>query len=187
MAEPAYLKVRNNCREKITVYLRYPRPKRQSVKRPSSFTLRPRESSHPLPRHFLDGARGWASLTKKDCVTIEIVPFKSRFVQVTNLSPRTLELLVRPAPKRVPEREALLKVKPGKKSRPVDVRSIAQRRRLSKLVELGEAAISPIYEIGPSTGRGGAVASYADEDVYVCYDCGGPIVFRGSPPSPVHI
>lgn len=153
------------------------------MRRQGSFTLQPRQSSHPLPQHFLDGAKGWDKLRARDCVIIETVPFQPRFAQIENLSPEPLELLVRPAPKR----ETVLKVKPGKKSKTVDVRSIAQRRRLRKLVEKDEAAVIFDDEIGPALGYGRAVGSYGTEGVYRCYECGGPIVFRGHPPRPIHI
>lgn len=189
MSQPECLIITNNCREKIKVFLRYTRPKKRSVKRPSSYTLRPGESLFPIVRHLLEGAKNWDLIKNKDCVAIESVPFEPRFVEILNKSDEQLELVVRPSPKpaREKKRKAALKVKPGEKSRPVEVRSITQRQRLSKLVKKGEAEVIPVYEIGPSTGRGGAVASYAYDDVYTCYKCGGPIIFRGDPPTPVHI
>ena len=68
-----------------------------------------------------------------------------------------------------------------------DKRSISQPRRIESLVKKKVVGILPVYDIGPSTGRGKSIASYVDEDVYICYKCGGPIVFRVSPPTPVHI
>ena len=181
------MRIRNFCSETITIYLRYPRPKRKDVTRPTSFKLGPKQASHPLPLHVLLGAKGWGTLTERECVRIEPVSYEPRFVQITNLSAESIELAVRPAVKAAEERKSTLRVKPGEKSRTVDVRSISQRRRLRALAARRQVSVTPVYEIGPSTRRGGAIASYADEDVYICYECGGPIVFRGNPPRPVHL
>jgi hypothetical protein len=187
MSEPEYVKVTNNCPEKITVYLRYPRPRKGSLKGPGWFTLISSQSSHPLPLHFLVGAKGWESLKNRACVHIESVSFEPRFVRIANLSGATIELAVVPTAKVAKKRKTTLTIRPGRESRTVDIQSVTQRQRLNNFVKRGQVTVAPVYDIGPSTGRSHAVGSYAAEDVYICYKCGGPIVFRGFPPTPVHI
>jgi hypothetical protein len=187
MTELVYVKIENHCTERIKVNIRYPRPKKKSKSLPKSFNLEPRQSSHPLPRNFLVGARGWDRLESLDCVDIKTVKYEPRFVQIDNLTEDLVTLNVVPTPKVPIRKKTKLTIEAGKKSRSVDIHSISQRSKLRKLVKTGKVRLAPIYAIGPSTGRGKAVASYAHEDVYICYKCGGPIVFRGDPPMPVHI
>ena len=56
MSEQEYVQILNNCNETITVYIRFPRPKKKSAKHTKSFSLTSREKSYPLPVHFLIGA-----------------------------------------------------------------------------------------------------------------------------------
>ena len=186
MSQQEYVQVANNCRDTITVYLRYPRPKKL-VKRPMCYILEPQRKTHPLPLHFLVGARGWDKLKNRDCVNIEPIAYEPRFVQLLNRSTKILSFDIKGVPKVAKKVKTTIELKQGKRSRKVEVSYISQRRRLGNLVKKKQIDILPVYDIGPSTGRGKAVASYADEDVYTCYKCGGPIVFRGSPPTPVHI
>lgn len=190
MSTPQYVKIHNNCDRAIRVYLRFPRPKKKPKKpfrRPrASFALEPRQASHALPLHFLVGARRWEALRARACVRIETVPFEPRFVQILNRGDKPITLSVRPATAKVPKRKVSLTVK-ARKSRTVDYRSITRKDRVNQLVSAGRLVVRPAYDIGPATGRGRSVGSYGDEDVYICYECGRPIVFRGSPPTPVHI
>lgn len=186
MSQQEYVQITNNCKETIKVYLRYRRPKK-SAKRPKSFILTPRQKTHPVPIHFLVGARGWNELKNRDCVNIESIAYEPHFVQLLNLSREVLSFEIKLVSKVAKKVKTTIKLEPGKRSRTVEASSVSQRRRLNNLVKKKQVDILPIYDIGPSTGRGRAVASYADEDVYTCFKCGGPIVFRGSPPTPVHI
>ena len=186
MSQQEYVQITNNCRDTIIVYIRYPRPKK-SAKGPKSVILTPQQKTHPLPIHFLVGARGWDKLKNRDCVNIESITDEPRFVQLLNRSTEVLSFDIRLALKVAKKAKTTIELKPGKRSRRVEMKSVSQRRRLDHLVKKKQVDVLPVYDIGPSTGRGRAVASYADEDVYTCYKCGGPIVFRGSPPTPVHI
>ena len=188
MSEAEFLIVRNNCREKITVnMLRPPRPHPKKQPPECSFIVQPGKSYRPLQRSLLEGATGWDELRSRDCVTIETVTVETRFGQVMNLGPEPLELAMLLPPEAKPKAQTVVKLKPGEKSRTVDLRSIAQPERLSEAVENDKARVLARADIGPHTGRGRAVASYGIEDVYICYECGGAIVFREHPPRPVHI
>jgi hypothetical protein len=187
MSQQEALEITNNCNDTITVFFRYPRPKKQ-IERPNSVILHPGQKTHPIPVHLLVGSRGWEKLKSRECVKIESVAYEARYVRLLN---RTKEVVlsfnIRLAAKLAKKAKTTIELKPGQRSRSVQVSSISQRRRLDNLVKEKQVEILPVYDIGPSTGRGRSVASYADEDVYTCYKCGGPIVFRGSPPTPVHI
>ena len=186
MPEPSFIKILNNCSKPITVHFRFPRPKKKSKRPPTSVVLQPRDATHPLPRHFLVGARGWDKLRTRRCVKIENVDFEPRFVQILNRSEQAVTLKVRVPTKEGPKQEKTLRVRRKQKSRIIDVRSIP-KAQLNKLAAQEQISVLPVYDIGPTTGRGGAIGSYGDEDVYTCYECGGAIVFRGRPPRPVHI
>lgn len=190
MSEAECLIVRNNCQEEITVNMLRPpgpHPRRQPEEREIPFTVKPGESYRPLQRSLLEGATGWDELRKRDCVIIERVTLEAHYGQVVNLSSAALELAVRLPAKAKPKTEAVVKLKPGKKSRTVDLRSIVEPDQLSEAVDKGEATLLARADIFGAAIRRGAVASYGNEDVYICYECGGPIVFRGDPPRPIHI
>jgi hypothetical protein len=186
MSQQEALEITNSCNNTITVFLRRRRTKKLA-KQPNSIILRPGQSTNPIPLHFLVGARGWEKLKSRECVHMESIAYEARFVQLLNRTKEVLSFNIRLAPKLAKKAKTTIELKPGQRSRSVQVSSVSQRRRLDNLVKEKQVEILPIYDIGPSTGRGRAVASYADEDVYTCYKCGGPIVFRGSPPTPVHI
>jgi hypothetical protein len=186
MSQQEALEITNNCNDTITVFLRRKRTKKLT-KQPNSIILRPGQSTNPIPLHFLVGARGWEKLKSRECVHIDSIAYEARFVQLLNRTKDVLCFNIRLAPTLAKKAKTTIELKPGQRSRSVQVSSISQRRRLDNLVKEKQVEILPVYDIGPSTGRGRSVASYADEDVYTCYKCGGPIVFRGSPPTPVHI
>ena len=190
MSELRYVKVTNHCEETVEVYIRRPRAKKQTSAmkaRPSKYTLRPDDDTPPLPEHMLIGAKGWEALKNRECVEIAEVPHELRFVHVVNTSEQRVSIDLAPATKARTREKTTVTVSPDKKSRLIDLKSVAQRRKLDHLVRDKKVMVEPNYEIGPTTGRKGAVASYVGESVYICYECGGPIVFRGSPPTPIHI
>jgi hypothetical protein len=190
MSNPEYVKITNNCKEKIEVKVRYrksPKPLMAEDYHPKPFILPPGKQSHPLPLHCLVGAKGWNALKASDCVNIDKVEYEPQFVQITNCSENEFTFDLGPTAKVAMKEKMTIKLMPGEQSRIVSVRSLLQRRRLKQLMQKKQITIDPIYDIGPSTGRGKAVASYCYEDIYSCHECGGPIVFRGSPPRPIHI
>jgi hypothetical protein len=190
MSDQRYLKVTNNCNETVEVYIRRPRAKKQTAAtkgRPSKYTLPPGYDSPPLAEHLLVGAKGWEALRNNECIEIVNVPYEPRFVQIVNTSEERVSIDVAAATEARTREKTTVAVDPDRKSRVIDLKSVAQRRKLNLLVRGKKVLIEPKYDIGPTTGRKGAVASYAGESVYICYECGGPIVFRGSPPTPIHI
>lgn len=106
-------------------------------------------------------------------------------MQLLNLSKEVLSFDIRLAPKVAKKIKTTIELKPGKRSRTVQVTSVSQRRRLDHLVKKKQVDVLPVYDIGPSTGRGRAVASYVDEDVYTCYKCGG--FLRTQTPSGIYL
>lgn len=195
MSELLWVQVKNDCAENVTVYLRHPRPKKAHQKLITSFILRPREASRPYQQARLVGAKDWDELSSRECIKIVPVPFEPRFVQVKNLTPEPLLLEVNlPRKPEEPERTATITIRPLATSRLVDVTSIAKPRRVKNLAKKRRVLIIPNLDIGPISGPAdtaappaGVIGSYGDEEVYVCYDCGGPIVFRYMPPVPIHI
>ncbi len=190
MSELRYVKVTNHCEETVEVYLRRARAKKESSStrgRPSKYTLRPDQETPPLAHHLLIGAKGWKSLKARECIEIVEVPYEWRFGQIVNTSEQPVSIDVAPAIEARRREKTTVTVGPHKRSRIVDLKSVTQRRKLGRLVREKKVSIEPNYLIGPTTGRKGAVASYVGESVYICYECGGPIIFRGSPPTPIHI
>jgi len=181
------VKVINKCLDRITIYLRYKRPKRGTDTRPRVFSLDPGAESKPLPKRLLVGARGWADIERRRCVQIESVPFDPRHVRLLNKSRSSLDLVFRIPLPRAPSRTTKITLKPGEKSRLVDVKLLRKRKAFRDLVATKRLAVIPVFDIGPASGARGSTGWYDGDDVYTCYDCGGPIVFRGSPPTPVHI
>ncbi|MFC2141251.1 hypothetical protein ACFLQP_03030 [Acidobacteriota bacterium] len=187
MSNSEYVIITNECDEKIKVEVRYLRKKKPSPSySPKPFTLSPRQKSHPLPVHVLKN-ENYKALKARDCVSIDKVAYEPQFVQITNCSEKELTFDLGPTAKVAMKAKTTIKLKPGEQSRIVNERSLLQRSRLKRLAQKKKVTVDLIYDIGPSTGRGKAVASYGYEDVYICHECGGPIVFRGSPPRPIHI
>jgi hypothetical protein len=153
----------------------------------SSVKIEPGERTKPMPRHWLVGARGWEELRNRDCVVLKSVKFEPRYVQLLNDSTKPIAIVLRVPRPEAPARLKKISLKPKQRSRVVDLRTVRDQKRLRRLVSAKKLSLYPDFWIGPATGRGKAIGSYYEEDVYTCYDCGGPIVFRGAPPTPVHI
>jgi hypothetical protein len=186
MTEPEYVRVHNNCAHRLVIRFRYRRRKKGPPRRPSNIVLQPQQVSQVVPWHLLVGAEGWSRLRELSCVKFEPASYTPGFVEIQNTSATPLTLSVAPAPEKRAAPTSVV-VKPRGGVRRLYLGSIQDRRRLKRLESRGEVLVRPLIDIGPTTGRGGAVGSYGSEDVYICYECGGPIVFRGSPPTPVHI
>lgn len=190
MSEVRFVKVINHCQETIKVYLRRLRSKKARPawqQRASEFIVCPGQESPPLPYNRLHGGKGWTSWSTKECVEIAEVPYEYRFVHILNQSQESVSIELAPAVEARTRERTTVTVQPDQGSRAIDLGSVRKPSKLNTLVKDDKISIEPIHEIGPSTGRKGAVASYIGESVYLCYRCGGPIIFRGSPPTPVHI
>jgi hypothetical protein len=181
-----FVKVTNKCDRPITVHTRFPRPKKSgSSKDPkpveSQIKLAPGQTSaRAIALTALIGARNWDTLNARGCIGLEFVPWTPAFATVTaRAEPSTFDVQVPGAkPRRV-------KLSPGQKSRTVPLLAIPQRHRLESLAKRKRITLDRSY-IGPSY-TSGAAGSLGSDDVYICNECGGPIVFRYHPPVPIHI
>lgn len=154
MGDFNYVVIRNNCSEAKKIYLRFPKPKKQSKKHPNSFTIKANESTHPLPIHFLIGSRGWDKLKATSCIHIKPVPYEPSFIQILNQSIKTLIFTIKPAVEKVKIITSYISIRPGEKSRAVDIRSISQRARLTNLIRKKQASIIHYNDVGPSFRKG---------------------------------
>jgi hypothetical protein len=187
MTEGDYVRVVNDCPGPVVIYLRRRRPKKGQPIGVPSLKLLPGEKTRAVPRQWLVGAKGWEKLRKTDCVIIESVEFKPRFVEFLNSSRELLQIVVRVPRPKAPPRLAKVTLKPRQRSRVVDLKTVRDKKRLDELMAAGKLEAFPTLTIGAPMGRGKAVGSYYGENVYTCHKCGGPIVFRGAPPTPVHV
>ena len=186
MSTPQYVKLLNECEETIKVYLRYPRSPKP-FRRTTEIKILPKHESRALPYPLLIGAKDWDLLKKRDCLKITEVPFEPRFLELLNISTQSLSFEIVPATEARTREITKVTIEPEESSRIIDQQSLREPGLLNKLEKEKKIQIMPVLDIGPSTGLKGAVGSFVGESVYICYKCGGPIIFRGSPPKPVHI
>jgi hypothetical protein len=189
MGEIRYVIITNHCDETITVHLRYPRPKKESNKKTKHppIILRPTQKSVPLPYNSLIGAKGWNLLSTRECIVIANILFEPRFIRVKNLTSTPVDIEIESPVKGAKFEKRQILVDPNKSSHIVDSHSITQPKLLDELIKQGTVSIKKIAYIGPAVDKEGVVGSYFGEEVYICYECGRPIVFRGNPPRPIHI
>jgi hypothetical protein len=181
-----FVQVINRCRESITVFLRFPRPKKPKQFESTRFVLPPGHTSRPIPYPALVDGKNWEELNKRECVELKEVPWTPPFAAIENKSNLVLDLKLG-LTKKKQKLTTVIKLEAGKTSVPIHLGSVLQKRRLKTLEKRKRVIINPHPYIGPPVGDPPAVASYGYEDVYICYDCGGPIVFRYRPPIPIHI
>jgi len=186
-AQPKYVKVINGCAETILIYIWYRKTPKPTRRRRTKYILRPGKVTPPLPWNRLVGGKGFESWRTKECITVDELPDEDRFAQIVNISEEPLSIEVAPETEARKREKTTVTVAPRERSRTLDLTSVTEPGRLNQLIQEKKILLKPHYEIGPTTGRRGAVASYVGESVYICYECGGPIIFRGSPPRPVHI
>ena len=192
MSEVHYVKLTNDCDETLIVYLRHGRPKKVPDSQISplyEIKIPPKHESPPLAVHMLVGAKivGAKDWEERGCLKRTEIPFEPRFVELINISTESLSLQITPAAE--PRKREITKViiEPEETSRIIDLKSVKEPKVLSKLEKEKKIEVRPVLIIGPSTNLKGAVGSYVGESFYICYECGGPIIFRGSPPKPIHI
>jgi len=181
-----FVKVTNKCDRPITVHTRFPRPKKPGSSRDpkpvlSQFTLAPGETSpRAIALTALIGARNWDTLNARGCIGLEFAPWTAPFARVTaRADPIAFDVRL---PKGKPRR---IELAPGQTSRTVPLSAIPQRRRLESLAKRRRIVLERSH-IGP-TYSAVAAGSLGSDDVYICNECGGPIVFRYHPPVPIHI
>jgi hypothetical protein len=181
-----FVKITNRCKHRITIYTRFPRPKK-----PGSKTRRPLESriqldagettARAIAYSALVGAKNWDALKDRGCIQLEVVPWTSQFTRVTAVHAKVTFDVKIPggAPKRV-------ELAAGETSRTVPLGNVVQRQKLQDLARKRLVKLERSY-IGPRFAAAPAVGSLGYDDVYVCDRCGGPIVFRYFPPVPIHV
>jgi hypothetical protein len=183
-----YVTITNNCEEEVTINIRYPKPMKESLgKYLNEIVLFPNEKTYPLPYHLIIGAKGWKTLKETDCVLVELTEFEPRFTHILNVSKETLNISITPDVDIEKKKPTSVRVSPKKAARSLDRKSIDEPSELIKLEKEEKIKITPVRYIGPPTDAKGSAGSFFGESVYVCYKCGGPIIFRGSPPRPIHI
>lgn len=188
MLSVPYVTITNNCSKTITIYIRFPKPmKVSSGKHLTDILLPPNQKTIPLPYHLLFGAKGWKKLQEIECVHIARADFEPRFAQIHNISSESLTISVTPDVEIAKRHTTSIRIAPKKPSRSIDSKSIDKPSQVKELEQQQKVKITPIRYIGPPTGYKGAVGSFLGESVYICYKCGGPIIFRGSPARPIHI
>jgi hypothetical protein len=157
-----------------TLFLRPPRkaPAPGEVQLRETIPLEPGTPSHPLPFDLVSHASNWKSLINRSHLAVQKVKFEPPFVRVKNLSETPVHLeLVLP-----------VVLEPGQLSAPLCRAGLRNLKSVARVV-----SVEPVGHIGPpvhSQGEG----SLGSEPVYICYECGGPIVFRtNGQPHPIHI
>lgn len=189
-----YVTITNKCPEKIRIYFHYVMYTKPSFrkKRKKSILLLPDQESYPIAKANLVGGKNWDIISQKPCVIIQTVQHEPKFFHIKNTGKEQIKINIEPTipeevTARYPRRTTVVTLKPGTVSRAIELKSVHQPEVLEQLVRSRKAAIRPA-DIGPGKPRKpGIVGSFYGEGVYICYECGGPIVFRGYPPRPVHI
>lgn len=115
-------------------------------------------------------------------MTIEDVLRPPQFVELRNQTNEklTISVLVKAAPKA--QRHAKQITLEPEKGRAFRVDSLGGKQ-VKQLERAKGVSLRPVAFV-----RLPSRTSYGyDEGVYICDECGGPIVFRGSPPVPIHV
>ena len=148
--------------------------------------VQPNQSSHPLPYSALLGSEGWASLISKGRISIEDVDWRSTVGTIENLSKEQLSFEVFDGNGNGLRQ---ITVDSGKKSGFLPLNKIKRYKRLESLAAQKQIRLKPHPYIGPPPplAPSRCMGSYGNEEVYLCYECGAPIVFRFHPPRPIHV
>jgi len=180
-----FVRVKNVSNDRITLHPRFERPKKRAQPRWAPIHLRPGQASEPMPEGALSGSKGWHDLRGHRAVELITVSTFTGFVAVEAVRTASVRLPITVhAPKKRAHKHELV-IAPGQ-PRIVHLKSIEDGAALRRLEKQRKIRLVPVPYIAPSR-RAGWSGSFGDEQVYVCWDCGGPIVFRGSPPTPIHI
>lgn len=179
-----YVRIRNGCGRRVTLYphfLRAMKVKRRAH-RPRPLVLEPDEVSQPVLFSPLVNGPGWSEF--QHCLSIENVPDAPAFVEVrvrSDQEPVELRVKVRRRKKAKPR---IKKIRiSAKRPRAIEYDAIVNKAEVKKLQR---RKIVKLARVAPFSLPSPLSYGYED-DLYVCYECGRPIVFRGSPPIPVHV
>jgi hypothetical protein len=180
-----FVQIKNISEEPITLYPRFERPKKEAQPRWDPVRLKPRQVCDAMPEGAIAGSRGWHDLVARGSVEVTVVSSPARFVAVEPVGPETvrLPLMVRPPNQKL--HKHVFAFAPGRR-RTVHLTSIKDSAALRRLVKQRKIRLERAPYIAPSR-HAGSYGSFGDEQVYVCWKCGGAIVFRGSPPTPIHV
>jgi len=181
-----FVRITNNCKHRVTIYTRFPRPKKPDSKTrrslESRIELEPGETTaRAIAYSMLVGAKNWDALRERDCIKFQVVAWTSAFARVTAV--RTKVVFDVKVPRATPKHVELAI---GETSRTVPLGNVVQRRKLRDLARKRVVKLEHSY-IGPRFAAAPAVGSLGGDDVYICNECGGPIVFRYFPPVPIHV
>lgn len=181
MSSP-YVRLRNGCGRKITLHPHFQRPMKGPSHPPRPIHLAPNEWSKEVLRGAIVGCVGWAAV--KDCIHVEDAVGVPQFFQLTTPSRKRIEIAVRvKAAKKGKPRRRKIRISASSRPRAIRADILADRDEVKKLKRrrlLKMVPITPTYP--PRSGSYGY-----DDDFYICDECGKPIIFRGSPPTPIHI
>jgi hypothetical protein len=184
-----FVTVTNISEKAVTLYPDLPK-RHESVR----IKLGPRGTSRPLPYDLLIGTQGWEDLISEASISLEDVPpWRPVMVTVTNLSGQTVNFEVK-----LPRSKKRKTSKEGKPSAGLRKRYRVWPKKTSPRVHVDAIAkpswgdeklvdIKPVPYIGPPMAGPPCIGSFGDDDVYICYVCGQPIVIRYHPPRPIHI
>lgn len=183
-----YVCVRNISVKPVTLHPRFPQPKKK-LKPPSPITLAPDQTSRPMLYDSLVGTKNWSSLVTGEQIGVKDVPWVATFAKIWNISTEPVTFDVELPQKPRDRRKELKRVTltASETSPPLHLGSITQRRKLKSMAKKKIVSIEPVPYIGPRIADYPSVGSFGYDDVYICYECGGPIVFRYNPPVPIHI
>ena len=179
---PSYVRLTNRCGRKITLHPHFQRPMKGPSHPPRPIVLAPNEVSQVVLQNRIVGCAEWGQV--KDCIQINSVNNVPEFAQITTPSRKTIEIAVKTRTNKKGKRKRhKIEIKSTSKPRAIRVDILAdpaeikrlRRRKLLKIVR-----VTPTYP--PRSGSFGY-----DDELNFCYECGRPIVFRGSPPIPIHV
>ena len=190
MAEIRYVIVTNHCPEKVKIFFRYVRGIRPQKREKVSITLHPGETSPAIPYARIIGAKDWELIKRRTCLQFEETTYEPRFIYLENRTDETVSIpiTVSVAKEGQPHHKTSLDISPHSVSKPIDKKSFARKAAFNKLISDNKISVRPFIDIGPSFSLNReVVGSFYGEEVFVCYKCGKPIVFRYNPPRPIHI
>lgn len=194
-----FVEIINKSEETITIYPNWPKTKNGKPKtRSPEVILPPGGTSRPLPYDIFIKCKDFEVLVKESKISMEDVNVEPPFVTIKNQSSEefSFELRLPEKPKKKsnengepPDNKNIINVKipPGLTSTPLHFNSIIDK---SDIESRDSIIVEPVSYIGPPISDSTdfkIIGSLGYEDVYACWECGEPIVFRYRPPIPIHI